>query len=140
MQQRVSVITLPVANIARSTAFYCRGLGWEPAFANDEVVFFQMNGLVLSLFQKQGFVEDSTQPWQPGHSSFALAHNTHSRDDVDAVFAEALAAGARAVKPPQTTFWGGYAGYFADPDGHLWEVAHNPAWPITAEGGTLFAP
>ena len=140
MEQRVSVITLPVTDIARSKAFYCAGLSWEAAFANEEAVFFQLNGLVLSLFRQQGFVEDSTRPWQPGHSSFALAHNTRSQAEVDTVFAQALAAGATAVKPPQATFWGGYAGYFADPDGHLWEVAHNPAWPITAEGETLFAP
>ena len=140
MQQRVSVITLPVADIARSKAFYCDGLGWQLAFENEQVLFFQINGMVLSLFQRDAYAQDSTRPYQPGSSTCALGHNTLDRDDVDTVYRQALAAGAEAVKTPQTTFWGGYAGYFADPDGHMWEVAHNPFWPISEEGHTTFAP
>lgn len=139
MKQRVSVITLPVADLHISRRFYCDGLGWIPAFENDEVIFFQINGMVLALFLKAAFEADlHAAPGAPGHS-FALGHNVGSRAEADAVFAEALAAGATAMKAPEPTSWGGYSGYFADPDGHAWEVAHNPFWPISAEGYVRFA-
>ena len=139
MEQRISVITLPVKQLARSKAFYCDGLGWQLAFANDDVVFFQLNGLVLSLFRQDAYAEDTTRPYQPGSSTCALAHNTRTRNEVDTVYQQALHAGAAAVKAPADTFWGGYAGYFADPDGHMWEIAHNPFWPIAEDGSTRYA-
>lgn len=139
MKQRVAVITLPVADLRDAKAFYCEGLGWTPAFENDEVVFFQLNGLVLSLFLKSAFEKDINAGSTTGGHGFALAHNVENRAQVDAVIAQARAAGARILKEPTATEWGGYAAYFADPDGHTWEVAHNPAWPISAEGYVTFA-
>jgi catechol 2,3-dioxygenase-like lactoylglutathione lyase family enzyme len=139
MKQSVSVITLPVADLQLSRHFYCDGLGWVPAFENDEVIFFQINGLVLALFLKTAFEADLQGATLTAGNSFALGHNVGSRAEADAVFAAALAAGARTMKTPRPTSWGGYAGYFADPDGHLWEVAHNPFWPISEEGYVRFA-
>lgn len=139
MKQRVSVITLPVADLRISRHFYCDGLGWVPAFENDEVIFFQINGMVLALFLKSAFDADLRAAATTTGHSFALGHNVGSRAEADAVFAEALAAGATAMKLPAPTSWGGYSGYFADPDGHAWEVAHNPFWPISAEGYVRFA-
>jgi len=138
MQQRLSVITLPVADLRRSAAFYCAGFGWTPAFENEEVIFFQLNGFVLSLFLKSAFEKDINARVADGGHAFALAHNVEGRLEVDDVFAQARNAGARILKEPVATEWGGYAGYFADPDGHAWEVAHNPAWPISEEGYTTF--
>lgn len=138
MKQRVAVITLPVADLQRSKRFYCDGLGWTPAFENPEVIFFQMNGLVLSLFLKSTFEKDINAAAATGGYAFALAHNVERRDEVDAVIAQAHRAGARILKEPTPPEWGGYAGYFADPDGHAWEVAYNPAWPISEEGYTTF--
>lgn len=139
MKQRVSVITLAVADLRISRRFYCDGLGWVPAFENDEVIFFQINGMVLALFLKSAFNADLHAAAATTGHSFAFGHNVGSRAEADAVFAEALAAGATAMKAPGPTSWGGYSGYFADPDGHAWEVAHNPFWPISAEGYVRFA-
>lgn len=139
MKQRVSVITLPVADLQASRNFYCDGLGWIPEFENDEVIFFQINGMVLALFLKTAFEADLHAALAPQGRTFALGHNVGSRAEADAVFAEALAAGATAMKTPEPTPWGGYSGYFSDPDGHAWEVAHNPFWPISEEGYVRFA-
>lgn len=140
MEQRISVVTLGVADLARARAFYADGLGWTPVMEADEVVFFQLNGLVLGLFGRADLAADAgLEDAGAGAGGMALGYNVRAREEVDAVLAEAVAAGARLLKPGRDTFWGGYAGYFADPDGHLWEVAWNPPWPIDAQGNVTFA-
>jgi uncharacterized protein len=135
MEQRVSLITLAVKDLARSRAFYETGLGWRPAFSSDEVAFYQIGGAVLSLFSLSSFLEDTRlSPESIKTGTVALAHNVGSREDVDAVMNQAAQAGARILKPPQQTPLGGYSGYFADPDGQPWEVAFNPEWPLNADG------
>lgn len=135
MEQRLSLVTLGVADLDRSRAFYER-LGWRPAQGDHTgVVFFQLRGLVLALFGREALAEDAAVPAAgEGFRGLALAYNTRSKTEVDAVMAEAAAAGASIPKPAQATFWGGYAGYFADPDGHLWEIAWNPFWTVAEDG------
>ncbi|QGT77989.1 VOC family protein [Guyparkeria halophila] len=140
MEQRLSVITLGVADLARSRAFYETGLGWSVGQAAESVVFFQLNGMVLALYPREALAADAGVPSQgSGFAGFSLAHNVRRRDEVDHVLAEAERAGGRIVKPAQETFWGGYSGYVADPDGHLWEVAHNPFWAMDAAGSVSLA-
>ncbi len=135
MEQRLSVVTLGVADLERSRRFYEEGLGWKRGNAHAEVVFFQLNGMVLALFGRRQLAADARAPPEgSGFGGVTLAYNARSRDDVDAVLQEAERAGARILKPPEDAFWGGYSGYFADPDGHLWEVAWNPEWELTAGG------
>jgi catechol 2,3-dioxygenase-like lactoylglutathione lyase family enzyme len=135
MRPCISLITLGVADMARSRAFY-EALGWKASSASQaEVTFFHGHGVVLGLFGRAALAADAAVEDRPtGFAGVALAHNVHSEAEADAVFAEALAAGATAVKRPHKVFWGGYSGYFADPDGHLWEVAHNPFWPLDEQG------
>lgn len=135
MDQRVSFITLGVTDLARSKAFYER-LGWTASPASqDSIVFFDLNGVVLGLFGRKDLAEDAGVPdGAPGFSAVTLACNQRSEAEVDAVMQEAKAAGAKIVTPAAKVFWGGYRGYFTDPDGHIWEVAHNPFAPIDAEG------
>ena len=130
MQPRMSMITLGVDGMKRAVAFYQEGLGF-PRYGDDEnVAFFNLNGTWLGLYGRKALAEDAgVAPEGSGFNSFAIAHNVHSEEEVDAVMAHAVEAGAELVKQPQKVFWGGYSGYFKDPDGHLWEVAHNPfAW------------
>jgi predicted lactoylglutathione lyase len=136
MEPRVSLITLGVADIARSRAFY-EALGWTASSAStEEVVFFHGKGPVLAIWGRAALAEDAGLEDRPsGFPGVALAYNARSEAEVDEVFAEAVKAGAGAVKTPRKTFWGGYAGYFADPDWHLWEVAFNPFWPFDERGG-----
>ena len=136
MEQRVSLITLGVADLARARRFYEEGLGWRPGFASDEVVFFQMSGMVFALFSRNDLAADARIPAEKfGIGSPALAQNLRSREEVDAVLREAAAAGATILKEASETSWGGYSGYFADPDGHPWEIAWNPGWLLNADGG-----
>lgn len=129
MKPKLSLVTLGVSDLCRSRRFY-EALGWEPHDWTPEskVVFFELNGVMLSLFGRDDLAEDvgveTTR--STGFSSITLAHNEPSIDDVDRAFNEFISAGATAVKTPQATAWGGYSGYVADPDGHLWEVAFNP--------------
>ncbi|MDP1736092.1 MAG: VOC family protein [Caulobacter sp.] len=139
MDQRLSLITLGVADLAAARAFYEGGLGWAAVSASPEVVFYQLPGLALSLFPRADLAKDVGEALPPTGGAITLALNGRSREEADAVYAQALAAGARAVKAPQPAVWGGYSGYFADPDGHLWEVAHNPFCEITPRGETFFA-
>jgi uncharacterized protein len=140
MEQRVSLITLAVKDLSRSRAFYETGLGWRPAFANEEVAFYQIGGTVLSLFSLSSFLEDARlSPEAVKTGTVALAHNVRAREDVDSVMEQAAQAGARLLKTPRPTPWGGYSGYFADPDGQPWEVAFNPEWPLKPDG-TLAIP
>ncbi|MBW4694338.1 MAG: VOC family protein [Lyngbya sp. HA4199-MV5] len=139
MQQRLSLVTLGVQDLPRSLQFYRDGLGWQPSSASqEEVAFFQLGGMVLSLYSRASLAEDATvDPAGMGFSGITLAYNTRSRDEVDAVLQLIEQLGERIVKPAQDVFWGGYSGYFADPDGHLWEVAWNPFWTIDDAGQVL---
>jgi len=135
MDQRLSLVTLGVADLDRARRFYEGGLGWERNNKDDGVVFYQLPGMILALWSREALAGDAGV--EDGGSSFsgiALAYNTRSREEVDAVLGEAEAAGGRILKPAEETFWGGYSGYFADVDGHPWEVAWNPFWTVDAEG------
>jgi hypothetical protein len=136
MEPRLSFVTLGVRDIAVSRRFYERlGFKASPA-SNESVTFFDAGGLVLALFGHQALAEDAkleaADP--PSFRGVALAHNVRSEAEADAVIEEAVKAGGRLVKPAQKVFWGGYSGYFADPDGHLWEVAYNPYFPLDETG------
>lgn len=134
MEPRVSLITLGVRDVARSRRFY-EALGWRASGASQEdVAFFQLGGMALSLWGRAELAADANVADERGFSGVALAHNARTREAVDAILAEARTAGARILKPAQPTPWGGYAGYFADPDGHLWEVAWNPHFPLRQDG------
>jgi uncharacterized protein len=130
---RVSLLTLGVADVARSTAFY-EALGWEasPASVPGDVTFFRTGGAVLAVWGAGDLAADTLAEGVPGPGFHGVAQaiNVGSEAEVDAAFETAAAAGAVIVKPPVRTEWGGYSGYFADPDGHAWEVAHNPHWPL----------
>ncbi|TDR54323.1 hypothetical protein DFP85_10796 [Halomonas ventosae] len=138
MEQRISLITLGVGDLARARRFY-EALGWQAGMVvDDEVVFFQLNGLILSLYSRAALARDAGVVDEgSGFAGITLAHNVRSEPEVDAVLSEAERAGGRVVKPASRAEWGGYSGYFADPDGHLWEVAHNAGFPIDAQGNTL---
>ena len=140
MEQRLSVVTLGVADLARARRFYEEGLGWRRANRHAEVAFYQIGGAVLALYARSALAEDAGV-CEEGESfgGIALAYNARTRDEVDAVMKEAEAAGAKILKSARDVFWGGYAGYFADPDGHVWEVAWNPEWPL-AEDGSIKLP
>ncbi len=137
MEQRLSLVTLGVADIIRSRAFYA-ALGWHASEVGDaSVVFYQLGGTVLALYGRAALAEDAclAPGTAGGFGGITLAYNARSRDEVDAVLAQAAAAaGGRLLKPAQETFWGGYSGYFADPDGHPWEVAWNPGFTLTEDG------
>jgi catechol 2,3-dioxygenase-like lactoylglutathione lyase family enzyme len=134
--RRLSLVTLGVSDIDRARAFY-EALGLEAAAASQgNVVFFQLtNGMALALYPRALLAEDAGVPDDgAGFDGVTLAQNVASPAEVDAVLAKAVACGARLVKPGQAVFWGGYSGYFADPDGHLWEIAHNPYFPLDEAG------
>ena len=134
MEQRVSLITLGVRDLARARAFY-EALGWTTGAApGDDVVFFQTGGLIVALWGRAELAEDSGVEDGGGWGGITLAHNVRSPAEVDAVLAEAEEAGASISRHGATTFWGGYSGVFLDPDGHPWEVAHNPGWTVAADG------
>ncbi|MGB0721039.1 MAG: VOC family protein [Gammaproteobacteria bacterium] len=127
MNPRISMITLGVRDLPRSIAFYEQGLGLPRIQSPPEVAFFTLNGTWLGLYGREALAADAqVSPVGEGFSGFALAHNLASEAEVDALMAEARAAGGEVVKAPCTVFWGGYSGYFRDPDGHLWEIAYNP--------------
>jgi len=132
--QRVTLITLGVDDIARARVFY-EALGWQPAQAEEAVVFYQLDGIALGLFGRAALARDQGRKGAAfGTGAMTLAQNFSDRAAVDAAYTKALAAGATPLKAPEEVFWGGYSGYYADPDGHVWEVAHNPFWPLDAEG------
>ena len=132
--QRVTLITLGVGNLARSRAFY-EALGWRPAQAEEGVVFYQMHGAALALFGREALAADQGRPGAAlGTGAMTLAQNFPTEAEVDAAWAAALAAGAAPLKAPEKVFWGGYSGYYADPDGHVWELAMNPFWPLSPDG------
>jgi catechol 2,3-dioxygenase-like lactoylglutathione lyase family enzyme len=135
MEPRISLITLGVADMPRARRFY-EALGWRASGASSEgVTFFQLGGLILSLYGRAALAEDAHLPAEAaGSGGVTLAYNVRERTDVDRVLDEARAAGATVLKPGEDVFWGGYSGYFADPDGHPWEVAWNPHFPILDDG------
>jgi len=132
--QRLTLVTLGVADLERALAFYS-ALGWETAERAEGVAFFDLGGMKLALFGLADLAADQGRPGATlGTGAVTLAQNFPDRAGVDAAYARALAAGATPLKAPEPVFWGGYSGYFADPDGHVWELAHNPFWPLDAEG------
>ena len=134
MEQRVSLITLGVSDLPRARAFY-EALGWKVGAApDDEVVFFQANGMVMALWDRAKLAEDSAVQDLGGWGGVTPAHNVRSPEEVDAVIEEARSAGATIGREPAETPWGGYSAVFKDPDGHPWEVAHNPGWTIADDG------
>lgn len=137
--QRVTLVTLGVADLAAARAFYAC-LGWLEHGANPGVAFYQMHGMVLALFGRDDLAADQGRAGATlGTGAVTLAQNFSTEAEVDAAYAAALAAGGAGLKPPEKVFWGGYSGYWADPDGHVWEVAMNPFWPL-AEDGSLTLP
>ena len=136
MSPSITLITLGVADVAKATAFY-ESLGFVKSnkASQDEVSFFRAGGVVLALWGREAQIEDAQAGalWT-GNGGIVVAQNVASEREVDAVMARAEAAGARILKPATKTFWGGYNGYFADTDGHVWEIAHNPHWPLDEEG------
>jgi uncharacterized protein len=134
MEQRLSLVTLGVADVDRARRFY-EALGWRPApRPAADVAFFQAGPLVLALWGREQLAEDSAVEDGGGWGGVTLAYNVASPEEVDAVIAEARTAGARIGREPAATFWGGYSGIFVDPDGHPWEVAHNPHWTLGPDG------
>jgi predicted lactoylglutathione lyase len=137
VDQRVSLITLGVRDLHRARAFY-EALGWTTGAAPaDDVVFFQCGGMIVALWDRAKLAEDSCVTDTGGWGGVTLAHNVGSPAEVDAVIEEARAAGATIGRPGAETFWGGYSGLFLDPDGHPWEVAHNPHWGLDADGSVV---
>lgn len=140
MEQRVSIITLGVTDLDRSRQFYER-IGWRRSVAKSEgIVFFQSGGMAVALYPREELAKDANvAPDGTGFQGVTLAYNARNRAEVDSVLADAVAAGAKLLKPAQEAFWGGYSGYFSDPDGFLWEVAWNPEFAI-AEDGSIRLP
>jgi len=135
MKQRINVVTLGVADLGRARRFY-EAIGWKTrAEPEDDVVFFQAGEMVVALWDRARLAKDSCVEDSPGWGGVTLAVNLGSPEEVDAVTEEARAAGARIGREPAETFWGGYSSVIVDPDGHPWEIAHNPRWTITEDGG-----
>jgi uncharacterized protein len=139
VEQRVSLITLGVADLPRARAFY-EALGWttgaQPA---DDVVFFQAGGMIVALWGRHQLAEDSVVEDTGGWGGITPAHNVRSPEEVDAVLVEVERAGGTIARPGAPTFWGGYSGVFHDPDGHAWEVAHNPSWTLADDGSVTLS-
>ena len=153
MEQRISIITLGVADLARARRFYEQVLGWKPFEATAEILFFDIQGMAFSLYEHKNLIADisaGAEEGDPrrgnpeveapaGYHGMTLAHNLRSPDEVDALLQEVRAGGGTILKPAVKAFWGGYSGYFSDPDGHVWEVAHNPFWPLDADGRPILS-
>ena len=137
MEQRLSMITLGVTDPARAKSFY-EALGWKPAFENETIVFIPLNGIVLALFER-GALEKDIDRSASDAGAFALAYNVRSKNEVDPLIRQAAEAGGTILKSAEEAFWGGYSGYFADPDGHAWEVAWNPHWRISEAGDVVMS-
>ncbi len=140
MEQRISLITLGTTDLARARAFY-EALGWVTrAGPEDDVVFFQAGGMVVAIWDRERLAEDSGVEDPGGWGGLTLAHNVRSPSEVDLVIGEARAAGASIPREPAETFWGGYSAIFMDPDGHPWEIAHNPRWSVADDGSVTLPP
>ena len=134
MRQKLNLITLGVTDMARSLAFYEKGLGWKRSSASmDDLVIFPLGGMVLCLHPRHELAADATVlPEGSGFAGLTISYNAHSEQEVDEVLKQVVELGAELVKPAQKVYWGGYSGYFRDPEGHLFEVAFNPFWPLDA--------
>ena len=137
MQQQISVITLGVADLARSRRFYVEGFGWTPVFEVPDIVFYQMNGLMLGTWRKASLAADMKRDNAP-FGNFSVAHNVPTKDDVAPLMERLVKSGGRLLRDADAPPHGGLRGYVADPDDHAWEIAWNPAWPISAEGFVRF--
>ena len=139
MEQRISLITLGVADLERAVAFYESVVGWKAAQSPPGIAFFDLDGIVFSLYPHGDLARDRKAEADGGrdgaYEGFALAHNVGSIEEVDSIFSRLNDKGATILKEPEHVFWGGYSGYFSDPDGHAWEVAYNPHWAIRKDGG-----
>jgi uncharacterized protein len=133
VEPRISLVTLGVVDLARARAFY-ESLGWRSASDEPDVVFFQSGAMILALWGRNELAKDSGVRDSGGWGGVTLAHNVRSPAEVDALLAEAQTAGATIARPGAPTSWGGYSGVFIDPDGHPWEVAHNPGWTLADDG------
>jgi catechol 2,3-dioxygenase-like lactoylglutathione lyase family enzyme len=138
MQQQISVITLGISDLARSRRFYVEGFGWAPVFENDEIVFYQMNGLMLGTWRQPALEEDMQRGGLTSPGAFALAHNVPTQAEVVPVMESLIAAGGRLLRAADAPVHGGYRGYVADPDDHAWEIAWNPGWTIDERGLVTF--
>ena len=136
MKQNLHIITLAVGNFERSFKFYTQALGWKPASASQgDIAFFQAGGVVFALYPREKLAEDATvHPAGSGFAGFTLAYNARSEAEVDDIIRTLETKGVNIVKRPQKVFWGGYSSYFSDPDGYLWEVAHNPFFAFDEAG------
>lgn len=136
MEPRISLITLGVADLKRAVDFYEQVVGWKAAPSPPEIAFFDLNGVVFSLYPHDALAKDMNARIEKSgeYEGFALAHNARSKEEVDAIFTRLKKNGATIVKEPEEAFWGGYSGYFCDPDGHRWEVAYNPFWTVREDG------
>ena len=139
MEQRLSLVTLGVADVARTRRFF-ESLGWAGESPDDDVVFFQAGGMIMAIWDRAKLATDSTVEDAGGWGGVTLAHNVTSPAEVDAVLAQAEEAGARIGRRGAPTFWGGYSGIFIDPDGHPWEVAHSPYWDLGDDGSVRLHP
>ncbi|MCW2364087.1 MULTISPECIES: VOC family protein [Sphingobium] len=141
MQQQVAVITLGIGDLARAGRFYREGFGWTPVYEGEDILFYQMNGFVLGLWAKDALAQDMRRPVAGDGSTapFALAHNVATQAEVAPLIARLVEAGGELLRAADAPPHGGMRGYVADPDGHAWEIAWNPAWPIDAEGRVTFA-
>ena len=139
MQQQMSVVTIGVSDLARSRHFYVGGFGWTPAFENEEIIFYQMNGFVFGTFAKAALEKDMNRTGLRSPGAFSLAHNVRSRAHVEAAMEQLVSAGGRLVRAADEPPHGGFRGYVADPDDHAWEIAWNPHWPIDENGHVKIA-
>lgn len=139
MEQRLTLITLGVADVNQATEFYEQKFGWKKAASsNDDITFFMLNGMMLSLFNRDSLAEDAAvSPAGTGFKGFTLAWNARSEAEVDAIVSDLKSNGVTVVKEPQHVFWGGYSGYVADVDGNLWEIAFNPFLPMDEHGNVV---
>jgi catechol 2,3-dioxygenase-like lactoylglutathione lyase family enzyme len=140
MQQQLSVVTLGIADLGRSRRFYVNGFGWTPVLETEDIVFYQMNGFVLGTWLTAALESDMRRPGLMRPGAFALAHNVATAEEVQVVLDRLAGAGGRILRPADAPPHGGVRGYVADPDDHAWEIAWNPAWPISPEGYVRFAP
>jgi catechol 2,3-dioxygenase-like lactoylglutathione lyase family enzyme len=135
MEQRISLVTLGVKDLMTSKRFYVDGLGWKPAFQNEEIIFFQAGGLIFALFVRDRLAEDfQIDPATFLRTGMTLAYNVRDKREIDPLMKQAATAGATILRSAREASWGGYSGYFADPDGFAWEVAWNPAWRLAPDG------
>lgn len=139
MEQRISIVTLGVKDLAVSKRFYVDGLGWKPVFENKEIIFFQAGGMIFALFLREKLAEDfEVDASSFGRAAVALAYNVRAKSEVDPLIRRAGSAGATILKSAREASWGGYSGYFSDPDGFAWEIAWNPSWSVKPDGSIEF--